>query len=90
MKQEINNFVAECDVCQRNKGETVKSLGTLQPLLMPPAIWRDMSMDFITGLPKSGNKSVIMVIVDCLSKYAHLCSLQHPFTTSTVDQLFMD
>jgi hypothetical protein len=47
-------------------------------------------MDFITGLPKLGNKSVIMVVVDRFSKYAHLCSLQHPFTTSSVAQLFMD
>jgi hypothetical protein len=47
-------------------------------------------MDFITILPKSGNKSVIMVVVDRLSKYAHFCTLQHPFTTSTVAQIFMD
>jgi hypothetical protein len=46
-------------------------------------------MDFIVGLPKSGNKSVIMVVVDRVSKYAHLCSLQHPFTASNVAQLFM-
>ena len=30
MKQDVHNFVAKCDVCQRNKGETIKSLGTLQ------------------------------------------------------------
>jgi hypothetical protein len=77
-------------VCQRNKGETIKSPGTLQPLLIPPSIWRDISMDFITGLPKLGNKSIIMVVVDPLSKYAHFCSLQHPFTTSTMAQIFMD
>jgi hypothetical protein len=47
-------------------------------------------MDFITGLPKSGKKSVIMVVVDRLSKYAHFYPLQQPFTTSTVAQLFMD
>jgi hypothetical protein len=90
MKQDIRNFVAECDVCQRNKGETVKSPGTLQSLSIPPSIWQDISMDFIVGLPKSGNKSVIMVVVDRLSKYVHLCALQHPFATSTVAQLFMD
>jgi hypothetical protein len=71
MKQDICNFVVECEVCQRNKGETIKSLGTLQPLSIPPAIWKDISMDFITGLPKSGNKSVIMVVVDRLSNYSH-------------------
>jgi hypothetical protein len=90
MKQDIHNFVVECDVCQCNKGETIKCLGTLQPLPIPPTIWKDISMDFITGLPKSGNKSMIMVVVDILSKYAHFCALQHPFTTSMVAQSFMD
>jgi hypothetical protein len=47
-------------------------------------------MDFITGLPKSGNKLVIMVVVDFLSKYAHFCALHHPFTTSTMAQIFME
>jgi hypothetical protein len=52
MRQDICKFVAECEVCQRNKGETVKSPGTLQPLPIPPTIWKDISMEFITGLPK--------------------------------------
>jgi hypothetical protein len=47
-------------------------------------------MDFIVGLPKSGNKLVIMVVFYHLSNYAHVCVLQHPFPTSTVAQLFMD
>jgi hypothetical protein len=47
-------------------------------------------MDFIIGLPKSRNKSVIMVVVDHLSKYAHLFSLQNPLTTYTMAQIFMD
>jgi hypothetical protein len=41
-------------------------------------------MDFIVWLPKLGNKSDIMVVVDIDSKYAHLWSIQHPFTTSIV------
>jgi hypothetical protein len=90
MKQYIHNFVAKFDVCQCNKGETVKSSGTVQPLPIPPAIWRDISMDFIIGLPKSGNKSIIMVVVDRLSKYSHLCALQHPYIASTMAQHFMD
>jgi hypothetical protein len=90
MKQDIHNFVDECDVSQHNKGETVKYPGTLQLLPIPPPIWKDISMDFITGLPKSGNKSVIMVVVDRLSKYAHFCALQYQFTTSMVAQILMD
>jgi hypothetical protein len=68
----------------------VKSLGTLQPLLIPSTICRDISMDFIVGLPKLGNKSFIMVVVDHISKYALFFSLQHPFTSITVAQFFMD
>jgi hypothetical protein len=90
MKLDVHNFLVECDVCQRNKGEIVKYLGTLQSLMIPPAIWQDISMDFIIGLPKSGNKSVIMLVVDCLSKYSHFCALQHPLTTSIMAQRIMD
>ena len=47
-------------------------------------------MDFITGLPKSEGKSVIMVIVNRLTKYAHFCALSHPFKASTVATAFME
>ena len=90
MKQDVRNFMEECDVFQHNKGETLKSPGTLQSLLIPPTIWWDISMDFIVGVPNLGNKLVIMVVVDRLSKYAHFFALQHPFTASIVAQLFMD
>jgi hypothetical protein len=80
----------ECDVCQCNKGEIVKAPCTIQPLPIPLSIWQFISMDFIVGLAKSDNKSIIMVVFDCISKYAHFCSLQHPFTTSIVAQIFMD
>jgi hypothetical protein len=78
MKHDIRKFVAECEVCQCNKREIVKSLGTLQPLMIPPAIWKDISMDFITSLPKSGNKSVIM----CGGGSPfQICSFLRSFTT---------
>ena len=47
-------------------------------------------MNFIIGLPKSEGKSVIMVVVDRLTKYAHFCELSHPFKASTVATTFMD
>ena len=90
MKHDVFNFVAKFDVCQWKRGETIKSPGTLQPLPIPPDIWQDISMDFIVGLPKSGNKSVIMVVFYRLSRYAHVCALQTTFIESIVAQLFMD
>jgi hypothetical protein len=70
MKRDIHTFVAKCNTFQRNKGETIKTLGTLQLLPIPPTIWTNISMDFTIGLPKSGNMLVIVVVVDHLSKYA--------------------
>ena len=47
-------------------------------------------MDFIVGLPKSGNKLFIMIIVDYLSKYAHFCALPHSFTLALVSHIFIN
>ena len=35
LKGDVKKFVAECLVCQRHKGETIKAPGLLQPLSIP-------------------------------------------------------
>ena len=47
-------------------------------------------MDFIIGFPKFEGKSVIMVIVDRITKYAHFCALCHQFKASKIDVSFME
>lgn len=47
-------------------------------------------MDFIVGLPNSHGYTVIMVIVDKLSKYAHFLPLSHPLTAIQVARLYFD
>jgi len=37
-------------------------------------------MDFIEGLPDSGGKQVIFVVVDRLSKAAHFMAFHHPYS----------
>jgi hypothetical protein len=90
LKSDIQKFVVECLVCQQNKVETIKTPSLLQPLSIPSQRWEEVSMDFIMGLPKFEGKSVIMVVVDRLMKYAHFCALSHPFNTSTVATAFME
>jgi len=52
MKRKVQEYVCSCDTCQRQKYLATSSGGLLQPLPIPERVWDDISMDFITGLPK--------------------------------------
>ncbi|GAU42077.1 hypothetical protein TSUD_326550 [Trifolium subterraneum] len=88
MKNTIQEFVKSCDTCQRQKYLTSSPGGLLQPLPIPDRIWEDISMDFITGLPKSRGYEAILVVVDRLSKYAHFIPLKHPYTARSIAEVF--
>jgi hypothetical protein len=90
ISKDVKQFVKNCDVCQRSKYETVALPGLLSPLPIPHSLFSDISMEFITGLPVSNNKDVIFVVVDRLTKFAHFMGLKHPYTASTVAQVFLD
>ncbi|KAK1627668.1 hypothetical protein QYE76_001983 [Lolium multiflorum] len=86
----VRDWVRACVTCQRNKTETLRPAGLLQPLDVPSQVWADISMDFIEGLPKVGGKSVILTVVDRFSKYAHFIALGHPYTAASVARAFFD
>jgi transposase InsO family protein len=88
MRRDIKKLIRECSVCQENKNELIHPPGLLQPLPVPLQVWTDISMDFIEGLPTSKGFTVIMVVVDRLTKYGHFIALSHPYTASTVSHLF--
>jgi hypothetical protein len=47
-------------------------------------------MDFIEGLPISNGFSVILVVVDRLTKYNHFVPVKHPYSTGSIARLFLD
>eukprot|EP00253_Pinus_taeda_P016059 PITA_16059 len=49
LKSDIQKFVVECLVCEKNKVKTIKTPVLLQPLSIPSQCWKEVSMDFITG-----------------------------------------
>jgi hypothetical protein len=56
----------------------------------PTMVWADLGMDFIEGLPCINNKSVLLTMVDRLSKAAHFIPLSHPYSTTTVARVFFN
>jgi len=89
MQADIREYVQNCLTCQQTKHATTLPSGLLQPLPIPEQIWEDVAMDFITGLPSSNGHTVIMVVIDRLSKYAHLVSLKADFNSKQVAKLFV-
>ncbi|KAJ9553883.1 hypothetical protein OSB04_017928 [Centaurea solstitialis] len=75
---------------RQTKYSTQAPGGLLQPLSTPEAVWEDVYMDFITGLPLSKGVTVIFVVVDRLTKYAHFGALPTSYNAHRVAELFID
>ncbi|KAL3719949.1 hypothetical protein ACJRO7_004869 [Eucalyptus globulus] len=53
MKADIAKHVAKCLTCQQVKAQHCKPGGLLRPLEIPEWKWEHITMDFVTGLPRS-------------------------------------
>lgn len=90
LKSDVQDFVRQCDTCQHAKHTNTRPGGLLQPLPVPDGAWRDITMDFIDGLPLSEGFDVILVVVDRFTKYAHFVPLRHPYSAPKVARVFVD
>ncbi|KAA0050678.1 pol protein [Cucumis melo var. makuwa] len=90
MKREVAEFVSKCLLCQQVKAPRQKPAGLLQPLSVPKWKWENVSMDFITGMPRTlRGFTAIWVVVDRLTKSAHFIPGKSTYTASKWAQLYM-
>ncbi|TYK13744.1 pol protein [Cucumis melo var. makuwa] len=72
------------------KAPRQKLAGLLQPLSVPKWKWENVSMDFITGLPRTlRGFTVIWVVVDRLTKSAYFIPGKSTYTASKWAQLYL-
>ena len=88
---QVADYVAKCDLCQKNKAANHKPSGLLQPLQIPHGLWTSVSMDLITQLPETHNgNTAIVVFVDRLSKMAILAPVKTGINAKDYAHVFMD
>lgn len=68
MRESVRRFVRNCDVCGRSTVWREAKAGFLKSLPIPERIGSELTIDFVTDLPKSNNCTNIMVLTDRLSK----------------------
>ena len=71
MEKTVKQYILNCHICRRTKPARDTYNGLLQPLPIPQQPWKDISMDFVTGLPVSEGNNAILVVACRLSKQRH-------------------
>jgi hypothetical protein len=90
MKKEIAQYIARCMECQKVKAKNRHPTGLLQPLTIPEWKWEVVTMDFITGFPRTGKlHDSIMVVVEKLMKDDHFIPLKTTHKAVDVVDIFM-
>ncbi|GJU81404.1 putative reverse transcriptase domain-containing protein [Tanacetum coccineum] len=91
MKRDIAIYVSKCLTCSKVKAEHQRPSGLLQQPEILEWKWDNITMDFITKLPKTkSGHDTIWVIVDKLTKSAHFLAIQEDYSTERPARLYID
>ncbi|GKC66700.1 putative reverse transcriptase domain-containing protein [Tanacetum coccineum] len=91
MKRDIATYVSECLTCAKVKAEHQRPSGLLQQPEIPEWKWENITMDFITKLPRTrSGHDAIWVVVDRLTKSAHFLAIREDYSTEKLARLYTD
>ena len=91
MARDVEEHVTSCDVCQRVKPAKAPQ-GIATPLEIPSGRWKVISLDIVTGLPRSdgSDHDCVVVFTDRFSKQAYFCSAKFEgLTAEGVAELYV-
>ncbi|GJS88200.1 putative reverse transcriptase domain-containing protein [Tanacetum coccineum] len=91
MKADIATYVSKCLTCAKVKAEHQRPSGLLVQLVILEWKWDNITIDFITKLPKSSQGfDTIWVIVDRLIKYAHFLPIRENDPLDKLARLYLN
>ncbi|GJT03245.1 putative nucleotidyltransferase, ribonuclease H [Tanacetum coccineum] len=91
MKADIATYVSKCLTCAKVKAEHQRPSGLLVQPAIPEWKWDNITMDFITKLPKSSQGfDTIWVIVDRLTKSAHFLPIRENDPLDKLARLYLN
>ena len=90
MKRDVAWYVERCLTCRKVKAEHQRPHGKMQPLDIPLWKWEDITMDFITKLPRTARGvDSIWVIVDRLTKSAHFIPIPESISAEKLADIYI-
>ncbi|GJU73138.1 putative reverse transcriptase domain-containing protein [Tanacetum coccineum] len=90
IKAEIATYVSKCLTCAKVKAECQKPSGLLVQPVIPVWEWENITMDFVTKLPKtSSGQDTIWVIIDRLTKSAHFLPMNETDSMEKLTRQYM-
>ncbi|GJV64136.1 putative reverse transcriptase domain-containing protein [Tanacetum coccineum] len=90
MKANISTYISKCLTCLKVKAEHQNPSGLLVQPEIPQQKWENITMDFITKLPKtSSGYDTIWVIVDHLTKSAHFFLIKKTDKMGRLTRLYL-
>ncbi|GJR13809.1 putative reverse transcriptase domain-containing protein [Tanacetum coccineum] len=91
MKADIATYVNKCLTCVRVKAEHQRPSGFLVQPEIPQWKWDNITMDFITKLPKSSQGyNTIWVILDRLTKYAIFVPMRETDPMEKLERMYLN
>ncbi|GJS25669.1 putative reverse transcriptase domain-containing protein [Tanacetum coccineum] len=90
MKANIATYVSKCSTCAKVKAEHQKPSGLLQQPEIPVWKWERITMDFVSGLPRTpSGYDTIWVTVDRLTKSTYFLPMKKTDSMEKLTRLYL-
>ena len=86
MNKDVTDWTRSCLICQQTRPRNSYPDGQLNPLQVPVRLWQVVSIDFVTGLPRTERGyDAFATFTDKLSKMVHVVPML--YSDSSAEQV---